>query len=97
MPHLVPGRIAFDLARIEAGHVDYAIEEVDVFALVEGVTPMIEPQLQQKGIGFSTSCPPGLVVRTDVETAQQILLNLSVQSTPGVGSTFTLSLPRVGE
>ncbi len=65
-----------NLARIEAGHVDYVIENVPVRELVAGVAPMIEPQLDQKGMTFEIDLAPDLVVRVDREKGEQILLNL---------------------
>jgi PAS domain S-box-containing protein len=65
-----------NLARIESGHVEYKISNIDVAALVAGVTPMIEPQLQSRGIGFRVEVRSGLEVRGDRDKAQQILLNL---------------------
>jgi PAS domain S-box-containing protein len=65
-----------NLARIEAGHVDYAIEDVPVDVLVADVVPMVEPQLEQKLIDFSVALEPGLVARVDREKCQQVLLNL---------------------
>jgi len=65
-----------NLARIEAGRVDYLLEEVPVAELVEGVAPMVEPLLSGKGVDFVVELPAGLVVRADREKAQQVLLNL---------------------
>lgn len=77
-----------NLARIEAGRVDYAVEEVKVAEIVAGVTPMIEPQFASKGISFAVDVPRGLVVRADREKTEQILLNLlgnAVKFTPSGG------------
>ena len=65
-----------NLARIEAGHVEYEIQDVPVGELVAAVTPMIEPQFEQKSLTLSVDLAPGLRVRVDREKAQQILLNL---------------------
>jgi PAS domain S-box-containing protein len=65
-----------NLARIEAGHIDYQIVDVEVAALVAGVTPMIEPQLESRGIAFHVQVEPRLAVRADTDRAQQVLLNL---------------------
>jgi PAS domain S-box-containing protein len=65
-----------NLARIEAGHVEYVLEDVPVAELVEGVAPMVEPQLERKGVAFEVDIPPQLVARVDREKGQQILINL---------------------
>lgn len=65
-----------NLARIEAGHVEYVREDVPVDELVAGVVPMIEPQMEGKGLVFSVDVAPDLIVCVDRDKAQQILLNL---------------------
>ncbi|HEX7241610.1 MAG TPA: ATP-binding protein [Longimicrobiaceae bacterium] len=85
-----------NLARIEAGHVEYAVEEVPVAEIVAAVTPMIEPQLENKGVAFAAEVAPGLVVRADRDKAQQILLNLlgnAVKFTPAGGRVRVDAVP----
>jgi PAS domain S-box-containing protein len=77
-----------NLARIEAGHVEYAIADVPVEEVVAAVAPMVEPQLVRKGVGFAVEVGPDLTVRADREKVEQILLNLmsnAVKFTPGGG------------
>lgn len=65
-----------NLARIEAGQVQYTIEDVRIDELVGSVSPMVEPQFQMKEIAFEALAPPGLSVRADREKLEQVLLNL---------------------
>ena len=77
-----------NLARVEAGRVDYAIEDVSLADVVGVVLPMVEPQMRSKSLSLSEEVDPGLVVRADREKVQQILLNLlgnAVKFTPQGG------------
>jgi PAS domain S-box-containing protein len=87
-----------NLAKIEAGHVEYAIEDVPVEEIVATVTPMVEPQFESKDVGFAVDLVPDLVVRADREKVQQILLNLlsnAVKFTGRAGSVRIEALPAV--
>jgi PAS domain S-box-containing protein len=77
-----------DLARIEAGRMEYRIEEIELPAVVSSVVPMVEPQLAQAGLTLDTSIDAALRARADREKAQQILNNLltnAVKFTPAGG------------
>jgi signal transduction histidine kinase len=77
-----------NLARIEAGRVDYRLEPVQVGALMAGVLPMIEPQLAMGELTLVSTVDAALTVRADREKAQQVLLNLltnAVKFTPKGG------------
>jgi signal transduction histidine kinase len=77
-----------DLARIEAGRVDYVLEEVSIGAAIANVTPMVEPQFEAKGVDFSVNAEANLIAHTDLEKLQQILINLlgnAVKFTPTGG------------
>jgi PAS domain S-box-containing protein len=77
-----------NLARIEAGRVDYRIERLPVADLVAGVLPMIEPQMNSARLTLSVSVSPGLHALADREKAEQVLLNLltnAVKFTPAGG------------
>ena len=70
-----------DLARIEAGRVDYDFEDVMLSEVVASVTPLIEPQVNSKKITLSAQLTPDLIVRADAEKLQQILINLLSNAT----------------
>jgi PAS domain S-box-containing protein len=65
-----------NLARIEAGRVEYRIEDVDMARLIEEIMPMVEPQIAAKGLSCEVRIGQDLIVRADREKTQQILLNL---------------------
>jgi PAS domain S-box-containing protein len=77
-----------NLARIEAGRVDYALEDVPLAEVVATVMPMVEPQLDAREIGWRVQVDPALVVRADRDKVQQVVLNLlsnAVKFTPPGG------------
>jgi signal transduction histidine kinase len=66
-----------NFAKIEAGHVEYHVEEVSLHDILEGIYALIAPQLQSRGLTYEyLPCEPSIMVRTDAEKVQQILLNL---------------------
>jgi PAS domain S-box-containing protein len=65
-----------NLARIEAGRVDYALEELAIAEVVASVVPMVEPQIAAAGLRLESSVDPTLRARADWEKTQQILINL---------------------
>jgi PAS domain S-box-containing protein len=78
-----------NLARIESGRVEYALEALSLAEVVAEVTPMVEPQLQARGLTFAVDVAPDLRVHADREKLLQILLNLlgnAVKFTPAGGS-----------
>jgi signal transduction histidine kinase len=78
-----------NFSRVEAGQVAYAIETFRVLDVVEGVVPMIEPQLQQRELTLHRSNDAGdLAVRADRSKVEQILINLlsnAIKFTPAGG------------
>jgi PAS domain S-box-containing protein len=77
-----------NLARIEAGRINYDITEIRVEEIVDNVLPMIEPQAAGKGLRLLKATAPSARVRADGDKVQQILINLlsnAVKFTPAGG------------
>jgi len=78
-----------NLARIEAGRLDLHVTTVPLAAALDDVEALITPQMQSKGLTFTSAHPdPELAARADAEKLQQILLNLlsnAVKFTPSGG------------
>ncbi len=75
-------------AKIEAGQLQLAIEDVRMDAVLGELRPIVEPQAAAKGLTLNTSCPPDLVARADREKIDQILVNLvanAIKFTSGGG------------
>jgi PAS domain S-box-containing protein len=88
-----------NLARIEAGRVDYQVEEVSAAWLVAAVAPMIEPQMAGKGVAFTVEVAPELRVLADRDKAQQVLINLlgnAAKFTPAGGAVRVDAVPASG-
>jgi signal transduction histidine kinase len=78
-----------NLARVEAGRVEYTIEPVPLREVVEAVLPMVEPQLDAGHLRFEIDVPADVVARADRAKLEQILLNLisnAVKFTPPDGT-----------
>ncbi|HVF41255.1 MAG TPA: ATP-binding protein [Gemmatimonadaceae bacterium] len=65
-----------NLARIEAGRVEYVVESVPLQEVIGNVLPMVDPQIAAKGLRFEAAVPQEVKARADREKVQQILLNL---------------------
>lgn len=65
-----------NLARIEAGRVDYAVERVRLSDVIGNVLPMVEPQMVSKEMHYECDVPVNLEAKADREKVQQILINL---------------------
>lgn len=78
-----------NLSRIEAGRVEYALTSMSLADAVNSVLPMVEPQIEAKGIALQNAVPGQLDARGDRDKVQQILLNLltnAVKFTPAGGT-----------
>jgi PAS domain S-box-containing protein len=78
-----------NLARLEAGQVEFSLDAVRMADLLSDVHAIVQAQAESKGIDFEISnCPEAAVAWTDSSRAQQILLNLlsnAIKFTPGRG------------
>jgi PAS domain S-box-containing protein len=79
-----------NFAKLDAGRVEFDIENVPVSSVLEGLDMLVAPQMEQKQLRYEVAdCAPGLMVRADSEKLRQILLNLlsnAVKATPSGGS-----------
>jgi signal transduction histidine kinase len=66
-----------NFAKLEAGQVEFRLENVAVVPLLDGLEDLIMPQVQSKGLRYRFSgCAGDPVVHVDPEKLRQILLNL---------------------
>ncbi|HET7448985.1 MAG TPA: PAS domain-containing protein [Gaiellaceae bacterium] len=66
-----------NFAKLEAGHVEYAVADVAVRDAVDAIEPLVAPQLRAKAIRYDRAlCRDGCSLRADPDKLQQILLNL---------------------
>ena len=65
-----------NFAKLEAGHVTFDINSVDVGEIVRGLITYVAPQLQSKKLRYEEEIEGELVAETDEEKVRQILLNL---------------------
>ncbi|HVU06165.1 MAG TPA: PAS domain S-box protein [Polyangiaceae bacterium] len=86
-----------DLAKIEAGRVDLALEDVSPAVLVEEVTNAMRELARQKSLVLRTEIAPALGhVRLDVRMTKQILLNFlanAIKFTPTNGTVVLRAVP----
>jgi PAS domain S-box-containing protein len=85
-----------NLARIEAGRVEYRREALVMRDLIDSVLPMVEPQMASGRITSDVIAAPGLVALADREKLEQILLNLlsnAVKFTPAGGTISVIAEP----
>ncbi|MGR3715808.1 MAG: PAS-domain containing protein [Thermohalobaculum sp.] len=66
-----------DLSKIEAGKMEFHIEEFDLPSLMRDVTTTVEPLAEKNGNLLTVACPEDLgAVRADQTRLRQIVLNL---------------------
>jgi signal transduction histidine kinase len=66
-----------NFAKLEAGRVEYHVDELPVAPLVESLEELVRPQIDGKTLAYSqVLATRDLVARGDVEKVRQVLLNL---------------------
>jgi signal transduction histidine kinase len=65
-----------NFAKLEAGRLEYDIQDVPLADVVADAFAVIEPQLAAKGIAYQVAIESGVTARADREKLGQILLNL---------------------
>ncbi len=66
-----------NLSRIEAGHIEFNVIDIDLQAVLSEVDILIESQVNARGLRYSrASCDASIQVRADPDKLKQILLNL---------------------
>jgi PAS domain S-box-containing protein len=69
-----------NFSRIEAGRIEYDLEDVELGELIASVAPLIEPQLAARQLTYHVRAvePAGgaMIVRADRDKLRQVLLNL---------------------
>jgi PAS domain S-box-containing protein len=96
-----------NLVRVENGHVEYQITDVDLDAVLKDVTSMVEPlatanQLVLEVLTLSRESDQPLAVKADRDKVQQIVLNLltnAIKFTPPGGriSVYAAAQPEAPE
>jgi signal transduction histidine kinase len=83
-----------NFAKLDAGHVQYRMEEVPLHETLASLETLVAPQMAAKGLAYRyEGCAATPLVRADAEKLQQIVLNLlsnAVKFTPAHG-TITLA------
>ena len=84
-----------NFARVERGRLEYAIELTPLADALTEVGPLIEPQLQAKGLSYTVQLPArDLMVAVDRDKLRQVILNLlsnALKFTPS-GGRVTVSV-----
>jgi PAS domain S-box-containing protein len=65
-----------NLARIEAGRLDYRVDTLRMDEVIASVVPMVEPQMANAHLTFSYTVESGLEAAADRDKVQQVLINL---------------------
>jgi signal transduction histidine kinase/putative methionine-R-sulfoxide reductase with GAF domain len=76
-------------AHLDAGRMEFDLQDVPVAEALDAIAPVVEPQAQARGIAFAVEpADPVHAVRADPERLRQVLMNLlgnALKFTPGGG------------
>lgn len=87
-----------DVAKIEAGKVELALEPINLRELLEEVEDFTRPQAEHKGLSFAVIPPTthdDLIVQSNYQRLLQVLLNLvgnAIKFTPAGGITIDVEI-----
>jgi signal transduction histidine kinase len=85
----------FELSRLEAGDIEWWMQQVRIDELVEETVAAMRPQADASGVSVLASVPPGLApARANPEKLQRVLFNLiqnAIRHTPADGSVTVLA------
>ena len=84
-----------NFAKLEAGRVEYDLQDVVLAEAVDGVGAMMESQVTARGLVYESHVAPDVVVRADRDKLQQILVNIlsnALKFTPS-GGRIVADLP----
>jgi two-component system cell cycle sensor histidine kinase PleC len=88
-----------EMSRIETGHLQLRLDDVDLDAVVLEALRVVTPLAEEKGLALRAEAATGIVARADRRAVKQILLNLlanAVKFTPA-GGRVTVRVRPVGE
>ncbi|HUI95534.1 MAG TPA: sensor histidine kinase [Xanthobacteraceae bacterium] len=88
-----------DVAKLEAGHVAFEIQRVDVQLLLEDAVDTNRALGAEAGVGITLNCDHGCAVEADPDRLTQVFSNLlsnAIKFSPS-GSEVVVSLDRAGE
>ena len=78
-----------NFAKLESGHIRFAITDVGVEQTLSGIREMVEPQLRARGLRYEYRAgDPAIMARADGEKLRQVVLNLlsnAIKFTPSGG------------
>jgi signal transduction histidine kinase len=87
----------FELSRLEAGEIDWSMQNVDLAMIVSETVDAMAPQAEAERVAVRCRVPRGLApARADPERLQRVLFNLiqnAIRHTPADGSVTVLAQP----
>jgi signal transduction histidine kinase len=85
----------FELSRLEAGEIEWSVQQVELGELVEETVEAMREQARANGVSVTATVPPGLApARANPEKLQRVLFNLiqnAIRHTPADGSVTVLA------